>query len=1229
MTLVDFCTQVLQAEEIPRRSYRQTALRDPSTLKAVLPIPGTGFYHMKLKKLEILGFKSFRDKTPIDLSRDINAIVGPNGCGKSNIVDAIRWVMGEQRITMLRGKKMEDVIFNGSDDAPAVGMAEVSITLEANGHKVPEKYASYREITVSRKVFREGESEYYINKVPCRLLDVKEFFMDVGVGARTYSIVEQEKIANLVEAKPEERRQFIEEAAGIMKYKTRRESASRKMEATKQNIVRLTDILREVRSQMNATSRQAKKAERYRALKKDIKEQQLALSLQTYSELASKIKALEGSRIPLDEKAVAAQTQLKTLESAIEEIRTRLAESEDAIGALQDRYYGIKNEINIGEQKIKFAQETIVQLRDKKKRDLEAIQALTERRAATEGEITLLKEQMAESDGAVADIRNSIESDRENADVLRTAELELSEELEGEKSRHIDAITEKARLGNLLASLTKTLEDLKRKAQSEDGELEENNKKLRALEDDLASVNSALSSGMERRKALKEKETATGEKLAAAKDTLRAIEARIETLREEIGTKRSRLASLKEVQERHEWCDEGTRHILEATRSGELEEGIRGLVAEHIEVPKEYEAAVETALGDKLQCIIVENQQNGMRAIDYLKKNASGRGSFVPLKTGAKAHPVRPDCPEGAHRLHDFVHATDEAFREGIHRLLEGIFLVPDLAVAVRLSEKGAPGAVYVTPEGDLLRSDGVLTGGSANGGGSSLGTKRETEELDGQIEELVDLFEDVKKERETLKNTIARLEEKAAQVRSETHELDLEINGRKKDIERLEGEIRWIEQRINVLTFNRENMESEETATTEKIATVKADIASRVSEAEEGDRRIEALQERWKDARRTLEESEKDLTEKKILLTSAEEKRKSGIETISRLEGTIAEIGTRMESMIEETKSCETKTAEAMESIQHEEEHLKILYTSHTEAEEELTARRTAHGEENVVHRQKEQELRNGRKVSEDLSRQLSEIEMETREVAIQARTLKEGALEKLDVDLDASLPAFEVMNEAEADELRKKLETQKKKLDEFGEVNLLALSEHEEFKERHDFLADQLKDLNSSLDTLQKTITRINQISRKRFAETFEAVNEHFKEVFPRLFPGGKGFLRLTDESDMLETGVDIDIQIPGKKRQNLSLLSGGEKALAAVALIFAILMHRPSPFLILDEADAPLDDANVSLFRKLVNDISSNSQIIFVTHNKTTMEAAENLIGVTMQKNGISTTVSVSMN
>ncbi|MBW2596660.1 MAG: hypothetical protein JRC93_11955, partial [Deltaproteobacteria bacterium] len=780
----------------------------------------------------------------------------------------------------------------------------------------------------------------------------------------------------------------------------------------------------------------------------------------------------------------------------------------------------------------------------------------------------------------------------------------LSEELERTKSRHIDTITENARLGNLLLSLTKNLEDLKRKAERECGEIDENNKKLIALRNSLSAVESDLSSDMERIELLKREEKTTGENLVAARNNLKAADERIAAIREETGAKTSRLTSLKQLHERHEWCNEGTRHVLEAVRDRALEGSIRGLVADYIKVPKEYEAAVEAVLDDKLQYVIVGNQKDGMKAIDYLKDHSSGRGTFVPLDNSGKYSPSRPDCPEGALRLCDLVHATDEEFSGVVHRLLENILLVPDLSAAISLWQANGFTGTYVTPKGDIIRPDGALTGGSENGGSSSLGGSREITELEEQIKELALIFEGKKEERDELSDVISRVDSESAQLRSDIHGLDLEINGRGKDVERLEGEIRWIEQRINVLAFNRETLESEETMTVEKTADVKNKMASLKTEVEAGDSRILSIQEKWKEARGELEESERNLTEKKILLTSIEEKAKS-------------------------VDACEAKTAEAMESMKNEGETLKVLYNRHTEAEEELAGKRDDHGRENVIHKQKEQEIQKARKISEGFSRQLSEMEMEIREAVIQAETLKEGANEKLGVDLDSLLPEFKTMDKSDAEGLRKKLETHKKRLEEFGEVNLLALSEHEELKERHDFLATQIKDLNSSLDTLQKTITRINQISRKRFSETFEAVNNHFKEVFPRLFPGGKGVLRLTDESDMLETGVDIDIQVPGKKRQNLSLLSGGEKALAAVALIFAILMHRPSPFLILDEADAPLDDANISLFRELVKDISANSQIVFITHNKGSMEAADNLIGVTMEKHGISTTVSVSMN
>ncbi len=1061
---------------------------------------------MKLKRLEILGFKSFKDKTPLDLSCNINAIVGPNGCGKSNIVDAIRWVMGEQRITTLRGKKMEDVIFNGSDDAPAVGMAEVSITLESNGNSVPEKYADYGEITVSRRIFREGEGEYYINKAPCRLLDVKEFFMDAGVGARTYSIVEQEKIANLVEAKPEDRRQFIEEAAGIMKYKTRRDSASRKMDATRQNILRLNDILREVRSQLNSTSRQAKKADRYKTLKKNIKEYQLALSLQTYSELVSKMKDLEQSRVPLNKKTLQAQTELKTLEAAVENIKTQLIESEDEIGSLQDNYYGIKNEINIREHKIGFANETISQLNNKKKKDLSEVESLRERKRTTTEETVLLRRQTDESNETIETVKDSIAGEQETTDALKAAERKLKEDLEREKSRHIDDITENARLNNLLSSLTKSLEDLEKREERERREIGENNKKRDILRDKLATVQSSLAADMERIELLKDKKMVAGDSLNTARTDLRTVDTDISEIREETGAKVSRLTSLRDLQERHEWCDEGTRNILEAGRANALKKDIRGLVADYIDVPKSYETAVEAALEGKLQYIIVENQNDGIQAIDYLKKHSSGRGSFVPLDNGKKPAPSPFDLPEGVLRLRDLVCSTDERCGAVVRRLMEDILLVPDLETARCMWQNNGFTGTYVTPEGDMIRPDGALAGGNRNSGGSSLSDRREITELESQIEGLQYDLKNKKEMAAELHIIASRLEKEETQLQSDIHGLELELNSHRKDTERLEGEIKWIEQHNNVIAFNRETLESEKMLIMEKAASVESEITSLKNKTKDGERLILAIQEEWERARVAVEEKEKSLTEKKMLLISMEEKKRSGAETVSRLERAISEIDARMESVCIDLNSCDIKTGEAVKSIETEKENLNILYSRHQEAEEALAEKREDHGRKNVVLKQNEQTIQKARKAADDLSKQVNRLEMEIREAAIQAETLKESVSEKFDADLDILLPEFQVIDKSDEEALKKKLQAHKKMLEEFGEVNLLALSEHEELKERHDFLSAQIKDLNASLETLQKTITRINQISRKRFAETFEAVNHHFKKVFPRLFPGVK---------------------------------------------------------------------------------------------------------------------------
>jgi chromosome segregation protein len=1196
---------------------------------------------VKLKKLEIIGFKSFRDKSTLDFSGGISAIVGPNGCGKSNIVDAIRWVMGEQRYKVLRAKKMNDVIFNGSNNAFPVGMTEVSMILEADGQRFPGDYDSYSEIMISRRTFRDGESEYYINKVPCRLLDIREFLMDIGVGARTYSLVEQNHIVHLIEAKPEDRRQFIEEAAGISKYKGRKEAASRKMESTRQNIVRLADIISEVRSQLNSISRQAKKAERYKKLKKDMKEAELSLALQTFFDLDEKQKSLEGAHDAIVYKKTEAETTLRNLEASIETIKAEILENEQSASRFQERLYEIKTEVNVKEHEIEFSKGKIADISLRKQKNITEIESLKRKKENTIEELNALQSKMAGSDERIADIMDSVAKSQEGTEELKETEAALHSKLEESKVEHVDILTEKVRLKNMQAELVKRIDDLKRRSESYTAEMEESTRKLDLASDSLVQLKSALESDMDKSDDFRKKEVVLTDKLQKAKDDLQIIDQRTRKLKEEIGIKSSRLSSLMELQEGYEWCGEGTRSFMKAkkTHSGEIlardcgssPECFCGLVADYIEVPKEHEVAVEAVLGEKLQYIIVKNQEDGIKAIDYLKNRSLGRGSFVPLQVrnaSSNSRHFHQDVREAV-RLTDVVRIR-KGFEGIADYLLGDVLLIPDLKVGVSLWRRNGFQGTFVTPDGDIITPHGVLTGGSRKNGDSSLlRNKREIAQLEKEIDTMTCLLKEDEGRISKTAFLISQWEEELLELKSSLHRSELSINSNRKDIERFEGEQKWVEQRINVLAFNMENLKEEEVQGMEKIASIDNDIASLDETEKVAGGRIASMHEQWEQSRRKLEEVERGLTEEKILLASLEEKKTANLNTLTRLNHAITDISNNIDSKISESKAYEKDIEVITENIAVEQDCLGHLYSDYDATEVELDKEKDFREEKNG--RLKDTELGAGKikKVLDILTKEINELEMESRKVSLHAETLKEGMYKKYYVDLNALKAGFKRLDESDIEELKNRLERNRKSVENFGEVNLLALSEHEKLKERYDFLISQVADLNSSLDTLQRTISRINRISRKRFSETFTVVNQRFKEVFSRLFQGGRGELRLTDETDMLNAGVDVDIQLPGKKPQNITLLSGGEKSLAAVALIFSILLYRPTPFLVLDEVDAALDDANITLFNQLIKDISANSQIVLVTHNKRTMEVADNLFGVTMEKEGISTTVSVSFN
>lgn len=1183
---------------------------------------------MNLKRLEISGFKSFRDKVTIDFSKGITGIVGPNGCGKSNIVDAIRWVMGEQRVKALRGKKMDDVVFNGSQDSAAVSMAEVTMTLVANGYQFPGNYADASEVSITRRVVLEGESEYYINKVPCRLLDVREFFMGTGVGARTYSLIEQGQVASLVEAKPEDRRLFIEDAAGVSKYKSRKEAAVRKMEATKQNLLRLNDILKEVKTQLNNISRQAKRAEQFKQISQQSREAELTLALQNYVDLSARETALEKQRLDLQGQSSVILANIESRESVVNELKTQLMELEEQISVSQQELYEIKNAISLKEKNIEFARHQIAAADERKQKNFSEIELWRVKKNDLLAEAEHLRNISVETESKIESLLKERGELEQHLQRLIQADRDVGNQLEEKKVVFIDLMMEKAKLKNMVSSLEKDLEELNRREERERREQEEDKTLLTDLLTQRESVSHQLQRDDEQIRTLKQRKAQAEEDIERSQEELRINEEQISQIKEDLNVKSSRLASLREFQETYKWCNESVQTII----ANEEHRGrFYGVVADHISVPREYETAVEAVLGEKLQYVVVKSQEDGVRAIDYLKSNRLGRSSFVSVdlrnyyaKTYSEEHLIE------AEPLLDKVKVNDD-YRPIVDCLLGDVLLIPNIENGISLWKRNGFRGTFVTPEGDIISPNGVLTGGSKTAAEKSLlAIKREI----GDLEEDVAKLHASLRERTNRKNewvsAIARAEEEAENLTADIHALEIAVSMKTKDLERFAAEIERLNQRIAVLEYNGQNLQHEKLEAEEKLRALRSDIVEKEALEAQINDSIVAFNVTREQAHEEILKQERLLTDKKVELASLEEKKEAYRQRWERLDHDLAAADHEMQVKEEDIIFCDKQIAEFQLTVENEQASLKDLYKNFAVQEQRLQDQKAEQNRAEAQIQSHEAEIRDVKGNLDGVRRQHNEAEIHYREVVLNKENLKRAIAEKYhDIDLAAMVSGFVRIDEEKEKELIELVEKNKQLLDAFGQVNLLALDEYEELEKRYHFLSAQIADLNTSLNILQRTITRINKISRARFAETFEAVNRCFKDVFAQIFPGGRGELVLTDENDLLETGVDIDVQAPGKRKQNVSLLSGGEKSLVAVALIFAILKYRPSPFLVLDEVDAALDDANTNLFNRLIQDVAQQSQVVLITHNKSTMEVADTLFGVTMQKQGISTLVSVSLN
>ena len=1181
---------------------------------------------MRIRKLELCGFKSFVEPTVLELSPGISGIVGPNGCGKSNLVDALRWVLGEQAPSRLRGDAMEDVIFNGSANRGPNGMAEVSLLLENDGGpdaaELPEHLRDVAEILVTRRYFRDGESEYLINRRPCRLRDITELFLGTGVGTRAYAMIEQGKVDQLVNAKPEDVRLFIEEAAGTTRYRNRRLAAERKMERTKENLARVNDILHEIERNIGFYRRMAKKAEQYRLAQEELRRVELQVARRRYDRLGAELAAIDEAREALRRRETGLAESIRALEEARSDARRSLERVEGELGGRQESLAQLRAarasaeaRLEMLEREDRDAAERTARIERERTQMSARLGELGEERTRLDAELGALATEHASRAGELeTSLAAATEGEREVAI--------LSEAREEAKNDVVDLLSREADLRNRIATAERQIEALMRRREQVEAEaagfarttetLEAEAARLGAERDALAAR--FTEADEERRRIAAGLERLRAEKAGLEKATLAAAGALAET--------ESRLASAEEIERGYERYQEGVRNVMR--RHADAPNGVLGLVAEILEAPPEFEKAVAAALGERLQHVIVRTPEDARAAIEELKGAAGGRSGFIPLET---ARPTVRDVDalrvEGAAPLLELVQ-VEEGYGPLAERLLGDAVVVNDLGAGLAIYRRNGAVRTIVTRDGDVVHPSGVISGGSeAPYEEGLLAQRREIRRLREEIARrrdeqtaLARRYEEAERELAEASARDGRLEETLRELSVERMRLgkDAERAGEALDRGRADGSRARAE--LEELARELEAIAGEGEAARSDLASTAESRMRRETERHDAEIRLA-------ERRAALDAQTRAATELRVELARVVEKETRLREARLRLDEQCREHAGRIESLDGEKEALRLRggarrdEAEALGSAlgrnRAEEEELSRLVESQ---------RSEANGLREAI------EAAERRLAADRDERERAQAERAERDVAHAERILRventvTGIRERYQLELESVEiePGDETELEARFVELQSKVD----RLDR-SQAGMEAVSELAEAEQRRDFLVAQKTDLEASIADLQKTIASLNRASRDRFAETFAAVDEKFQETFPKLFRGGKARLVLTDESNLLETGVDIHVQPPGMNLRTLSLLSGGQKALTAVSLIFSLFLTRPSPFCVLDEVDAPLDDANIDRFNQIVHEMGQQSQFLLITHNKRTMEVADTLYGVTMEDPGVSKIVSV---
>lgn len=1173
---------------------------------------------MKIKRLEIKGFKSFPDKTVLDLKPGITSIVGPNGCGKSNVMEAIRWVMGEQRAKSLRGKKMEDVIFNGSEKRKPVGLAEVRLVLSNTDGLGPPSMADYDEIMIARRLFRDGESNYEINNISCRLSDVTDFFLDTGVGKNSYAIIEQGRVDMVVASKPEDRRILIEEAAGISRYKARREAAIKKLEQTRQNLQRISDVVGEVKRQAGSIKRQAARAERWRTLSDRLRELDLGLHAVRCRDHQDRLvgtgEDLERKRTALTE----GEAGLASLQSHLERDRLKALDTDKRLSELLESRHKTELELTSERGRMERDRSRVAQLGHREK-------VAGEEKEATERRLSEAAALLEEEEKRRVSIQSELKDAAEELDRALSDIKGADETLAGERKRLDELKEEIFRLLQETAQERNKRESLNRRALEVQGLLAKLSAELDEVSADIASEKAdrdRIGAELQEVILLKEEETEqTSELVERQHDAERRIAAgRRDIARTEksLAAETARLDSLEEMQRDYASYDQDVRFLMKNKESlgGDA---ILGPLADMMEVDPEYQKALAGVLGARLGHVVVGSTQDGAEAALRLKEAGGGRTTFIPVRPESAGERPQAEIPGDPLRLKDRVR-----FREGLEALgdflLDRCRVVEDMNRAVELWNANGPAMDLVTMEGEVLNRFGEVTGGLPDKKQEEVFEKRReiaelTEKADALESELASLNSSLEDEERNLGKITAELEWR----RRRTNEFSMKEVRLRKDRERLEAQVKASERRLDVLVLERERLSKEREEATLDLKNVEAALLRLETQRQELEQERDIVGVNVEKLNAVVQERHQQTSEIRVNLARLEERERSVerecraiTESVRQHERHLSTLSSEHARNLDERK----RLAEEIAAAEVREKELMEELDRHGKSISGLKATAEALSESCKA---LEQSAASNERSVKELRETVHGLEMETVRLEQMLDDLVEKIIERYRVD-PRTVPCPDAPpDQAEIADLRAKLET-------MGEVNLAAIVESKQVEERLAFLQEQEDDLKKAVDSLFATINAINRTTEERFSEAFAGINAKFQEIFPFLFRGGEARLVLTDEEDLLETGVEIMARPPGKRVRNMDLLSGGEKALTAVALIFSIFLTKPSPFCLLDEVDAPLDDANLNRFNEMLRQLSDRTQFLIISHNKRTMEEADTLYGVTMEEPGTSTVVSV---